>query len=174
MASVAIRRNSSNDMTGISRWPTLMTVGVPSSIWMATMRSGLLVSRPIQSDERVVEEVALPGAVAVVGLRVPDLGGAGLATDVVAGDERAIPVERHLGDDVVHHVDEGVRDRRIDDRLRAGRDRDVAVPDRLDDMRLDERPAVHQRRVRRRELDRRDGDTLPERAVGEVDLRASR
>ena len=40
IASVATRRNSSNDMTGISRRPTLMTVGVPSSIWTATTRSG--------------------------------------------------------------------------------------------------------------------------------------
>ena len=32
IASVAIRRKSSNDMTGISSWPTRATVGVPSSI----------------------------------------------------------------------------------------------------------------------------------------------
>ncbi len=40
IASCAIRRNSSNDMTGISRWPRRMTVGVPSSIRTATTRSG--------------------------------------------------------------------------------------------------------------------------------------
>ena len=46
-----------------------------------------------ESDERVVEEVVLPGAPAVVGLRVPDLGGARLAADVVARDERPVAVE---------------------------------------------------------------------------------
>ena len=40
IASWAIRRNSSNDITGISRWPSRTTVGVPSSIRTATTRSG--------------------------------------------------------------------------------------------------------------------------------------
>ena len=47
IASVAIRRKSSNDMTGISSWPTRATVGVPSSIRIATTRSGVPVSRPM-------------------------------------------------------------------------------------------------------------------------------
>ena len=47
IASVAIRRKSSNDMTGISRWPTRATVGVPSSIRIATTRSGTPVWRPM-------------------------------------------------------------------------------------------------------------------------------
>ena len=45
--AVAIRRKSSNDITGISRWPTRATVGVPSSIWIATTRSGIPGSRAI-------------------------------------------------------------------------------------------------------------------------------
>ena len=44
------------------------------------------------------------------------------------------------------------------------------LADRLDDVRRDQRPAIHQRRVRGRELDRRDRHALAERAVREVDL----
>ena len=40
IASWAIRRKSPNDITGISSWPSLATVGVPSSIRIATIRSG--------------------------------------------------------------------------------------------------------------------------------------
>ena len=52
----------------------------------------------------------------------------------------------------------------------AARPADVAIADGLDDVRLDQRPAVHQRGIGRRQLDRRDRDALAERAVGEVDL----
>ena len=45
IASVAMRRNSSNDMTGISNWPTRATDGVPSSMRTATTRSGVSLSR---------------------------------------------------------------------------------------------------------------------------------
>ena len=40
IASVATRRNSSNDMTGSSSWPPARTVGVPSSMRTAITRSG--------------------------------------------------------------------------------------------------------------------------------------
>ena len=121
------------------------------------------------ADERVVEQVDLPGAVAVVRLRVPDLGRPGLAADVVALHQRAVLVERHRRDDVVHQADQLRRQVLVDD-LRFGRVDDLPLADRLHDMGLDHRPAVHQRGIGRRELDRRDRHALAERAVGEVDL----
>ena len=84
IASVAIRRNSSNDMTGISSWPTRTTVGVPSSMRIGHDEVGHALLAADVADERVVEQVDLPAAAAVVRLRVPDLGGPGLAADVVA------------------------------------------------------------------------------------------
>ena len=170
MASVAIRRNSSNDITGISRWPTRTTVGVPSSIRIATTRSGTPCLAADVADERVVEQVDLPGAAAVVRLRVPDLGRAGLAADVVARDERPVAVERHRRDDVLHQARSASSTACWSMTSARGRRRRSSVADRLDDVRLDQRPAVHQRGVGRRELDRRDRDALAERAVGEVDL----
>ena len=57
------------------------------------------------ADERVVEQVDLPGLLLVV----PDLGRAGLAADLEARDQRPGAVEVHLGDDVVHELREGRR-----------------------------------------------------------------
>ena len=55
---------------------------------------------PDVADERVVEEVDLPGAL----LRVPDLGRPGLAADLEPGDQGALPVEVDLGHDVLHQL----------------------------------------------------------------------
>ena len=47
IASVAMRRNSSNDITGISMWPCSMIVGVPSWTWTAmTSRGAVLPMNP--------------------------------------------------------------------------------------------------------------------------------
>ncbi len=40
MASVAIRRNSSNDSTAFSMSPGTFTIGLPWSTWTATTSSG--------------------------------------------------------------------------------------------------------------------------------------
>ena len=45
-ASVAMRRKSSNDITGISSWPTRRTLGWPSLMRTAMTRSGWPVCRP--------------------------------------------------------------------------------------------------------------------------------
>ncbi len=47
IASVAMRRNNSNDITGISSRPTRAMFGVPSSMRTATTRSGTSFSRPM-------------------------------------------------------------------------------------------------------------------------------
>ena len=112
IASVAIRRNSSNDMTGISSWPTRAIVGVPSLIFTETTRSGDAGVAADVADEAVVEEVVLPVAAALARGRSQIWAVPGLAADVVALDERPVAVERDLGDDVVHHPDERRRQRR--------------------------------------------------------------
>ena len=91
IALVAMRRKSSNDMTFISSWPTLRTVG------RALLDpDGDDEVRPVDlagdvADERVVEQVVLPA----LALRVPDLGRAGLAADEVARDDRPVVIEGH-------------------------------------------------------------------------------
>ena len=88
MASVAIRRNSSNDSTAFSMSPGTLTIGLPSPMRTATTSSG--AGPADEPDEREVVDVGPESA----RLRIPDLGGAGLAAHEVAGDQRAIPVER--------------------------------------------------------------------------------
>ena len=55
IASWATRRNSSKDITGISRWPRRTTVGVPSSIRTADHQVRVTGLPPDVADERVVE-----------------------------------------------------------------------------------------------------------------------
>ena len=95
IASVATRRKSSNDITGISMLALRVTVGVPSSMLDGDDEVRDAVFADV-ADERVVEDVVLPGALAAVGLGVPDLGRAGLAADVVARHERPVAIEVDL------------------------------------------------------------------------------
>ena len=83
IASCAMRRNNSNDITGISSSPCRMTVGrtlLDSDRHHQVRMAGLARDVP---DERVVEEVDLP----VVLRRVPDLCRAGLAAHLESGDQ---------------------------------------------------------------------------------------
>ena len=62
MASWAMRRNSSNDMTGISRWPDADDGRRPLLDPDRDDEVGVALLAPDVADERVVELVDLPGA----------------------------------------------------------------------------------------------------------------
>ena len=121
---------------------------------------------PDEPDEGEVEDVRLPALL----LAVPDLGGAGLAADDVARDERPVPVEGHRHRDPAHDLDE-LAPRAPSVRTRPRSPATTASsPTRCTTCGRRQDPPVDHRAVGGRQLEERHGHALPERAVGDVDL----
>ena len=171
IASWAIRRNSSNDITGISSWPSLAIVGVPSSIRIRDDQVRPPGLPGDVADERVVEDVVLPGALAAVAPSGPRSGRCPScrrrrSPGSASGRGRTGPSMTTWFIIPTSVFDSVRRDHLA---LRAG-SRRALTPTAWTMCGWIELAAVHHRRVGRRELERRDRDALAERAVREVDL----